>query len=147
MTTLLRPPAFAKATAGKRLRRVKMTTMTKMTKYFPALLWLLLITALSTLPNPQLPGFQLLAADKLVHAVVYGVLTWLLLRGWSHSSLRSAGWRERWAAFLFSTAYGVLMEWVQYAFIPGRFYEFDDMLANAAGAAVGAVFLRKKGVT
>lgn len=118
--------------------------MTAMTKFLPALLWLLLITALSTLPNPQLPGFQLLAADKLVHAVVYGVLTWLLLRGGSRSTSRSVGWRERWAAFLFSTLYGVLMEWVQYAFIPGRFYEFDDMLANAVGAAVGAFFFGKK---
>ena len=118
--------------------------MTKMTKFTPALLWLLLITALSTLPNPQLPGFKLLAADKLVHAFVYGVLAWLLLRSWSHSRQRATQWRERAAAFFFATAYGVLMEWVQYAFIPGRFYEFDDMLANAAGAVVGAAVFRWK---
>lgn len=114
-----------------------------MTKFIPALLWLLLITALSTLPNPQLPGFKLLAADKLVHAVVYGVLAWLLLRGHSLAQQRSVRWRERAAAFLFATAYGVLMEWVQYAFIPGRFYEFDDMLANAVGAVVGVVIFRR----
>jgi VanZ family protein len=36
-----------------------------------------------------------------------------------------------------STFYGVLMEFVQYAFIPGRFYEYDDMLANAIGAVIG----------
>lgn len=118
--------------------------MKKMTKFAPALLWLLLITALSTLPNPQLPGFKLLAADKLVHAVVYGVLAWLLLRGWSRLTERRIGWRERTAAFLLATAYGVLMEWVQYAFIPGRFYEFDDMLANALGAVVGAAIFRSK---
>ena len=115
-----------------------------MTKFIPALLWLLLITTLSTLPNPQLPGFKLLAADKLVHAIVYGVLAWLLLRGWSRLTQQSARWSERAVAFCLSTAYGVLMEWVQYAFIPGRFYEFDDMLANAFGAALGVLAFRSK---
>lgn len=115
-----------------------------MAKFSPAFLWLLLITALSTLPNPQLPGFQLIAADKLVHAIVYGILVWLSLRGWSRATGRAVGWRARWAAFAFSTAYGVFMEWVQYAFIPGRFYEYDDMLANALGAVLAAVFFGKK---
>ena len=118
--------------------------MIKMIKFAPALFWLLLITALSTLPNPQLPGFKLLAADKLVHAIVYGVLAWLLLRGWSRFAQQPVQWRERAVAFCLSTAYGVLMEWVQYAFIPGRFYEFDDMLANAFGAAVGVLVFRSK---
>ena len=40
--------------------------------------------------------------------------------------------------FLVASCYGVLMEFVQYAFIPGRFYEYGARLANAAGAAGGA---------
>jgi len=38
---------------------------------------------------------------------------------------------------LFATAFGALMEWVQFRFFPDRFFEYDDMLANAVGAVVG----------
>lgn len=105
--------------------------------YWPALLWLLVITGLSVMPGVQLPSFQLFAADKLAHAFVYGVLTWLLLR----ANMRSAGTgvnsRNEIIMLCISAFYGVLMEFVQYTFIPGRFYEVDDMLANAFGCIAG----------
>jgi VanZ family protein len=95
------------------------------------LLWLALITWFSVTPGPQLPDFQLISMDKLNHALAYGVLCWLLLR-----ALRPLNRRRRWGAFLFCVLYGILMEWVQYAFVPGRFYEYADMLANALGSSV-----------
>ncbi len=105
--------------------------------YVPAFLWLLLITALSVMPGVQLPSFSLFATDKLAHAMVYGILTWLMLRAYRRSrNNRTLSWKE-WIFPVLSTGYGVLMECVQYAFIPGRFYEYDDMLANAFGAFVG----------
>lgn len=110
--------------------------------YWPAFLWLLVITGLSVMPGVQLPSFQLFAADKLAHAFVYGVLTWLLLRA---NTRLVPGRTNRWNEIIMlciSTSYGVLMEFVQYAFIPGRFYEVDDMLANAFGCIVGWLCFR-----
>lgn len=107
--------------------------------YVPAFLWLLLITALSVMPGVQLPSFSLFATDKLAHAIVYAMLTWLMLRAYQRSrNSRILSWKE-WIFPVLSTAYGVLMEFVQYAFIPGRFYEYDDMLANAFGAFFGGL--------
>ncbi|HOY03772.1 MAG TPA: VanZ family protein [Saprospiraceae bacterium] len=105
--------------------------------YWPAFVWLLVITGLSVMPGVQLPSFQLFAMDKLAHAFVYGVLTWLLLR----ANMRTNRWNEL-VIFCISTSYGVLMEFVQYAFIPGRFYEIDDMLANAFGCIIGWLCFR-----
>lgn len=102
--------------------------------YFPALIWLAVVTGASVLPSVQLPKFDLLSADKLGHAVAYGVLTLLILR--AHARLGGAP-RPDWTAVLFSIAWGVLMEYVQYFFLPGRFYEYDDMLANGIGALIG----------
>lgn len=109
--------------------------------YWPALLWLLFITGLSVMPGVQLPSFQLFSSDKLAHAVVYGVLTWLLLRAYHQSHQGFSGNVPALIICCISISYGILMEFVQYQFIPGRFYEVDDMLANAFGCIIGwAVF-------
>lgn len=113
-----------------------------MKNYRLAFLWLVFITAISTLPNPQLPDLHLISADKIVHAGVYGVLAWLVLRGFARSKNRGPSFRERVLIFGWTAGYGVLMEFVQYAFIPGRYYEYGDMLANALGAAAAAVLFR-----
>lgn len=103
----------------------------------PALAWLIVIVILSTRASVPMPSFNLMAPDKLGHAAAYGILGWLILwglrRGLSSGML---GYAHFIGTFVFATAFGVLMEWVQYAFFPGRFYEYDDMLANAAGAAI-----------
>ena len=104
--------------------------------FLPAFLWLVFISALSVMPGVQLPNFSLFTADKLAHAVVYGVLLYLILVGISKVRGQRPGWWAGVWALLFAGAYGVMMEFVQYAFIPGRFYEVDDMLANIGGAAV-----------
>ncbi len=110
--------------------------------FLPAFLWLLFITGLSVMPGVQLPSFHLFSADKLAHAFVYGVLTWLLLRAYALAGQeRLTRWKEALILCL-STVYGVLMEIVQYAFIPGRFYEYDDMLANMTGAVIGWIFFK-----
>ncbi len=110
--------------------------------YLPALLWLLFITGLSVMPGVQLPAFHLFSADKLAHAVVYGVLTWLLLRAYTRTRQAPLSFGKEIIVLCLSTIYGVFMEFVQYAFIPGRFYEYDDMLANAFGAVMGWLFFR-----
>lgn len=109
-------------------------------RYGPSLAWLSLITLLSVIPSKAVPGFNLFSFDKIGHAVFYGVLTWLLLRARQPARpLPVAG------IALCAIGYGVLMEYVQYAFVPGRFYEYDDMIANAlgAGVGVGAWFFRR----
>lgn len=110
--------------------------------YLPAFLWLLFITWLSVMPGVQLPSFHFFSMDKLAHAGVYGILTWLLLRGQLRIQKVSVTKSNEILILVLAALYGVLMECVQYLFIPGRFYEYDDMLANAFGVVVGWGFFR-----
>ena len=111
--------------------------------FMPAVLWLIVITYLSTMPGVSLPAFNLIATDKLAHAGVYGVQTWLVLYGIGKAWGRAGtGFAYGASAFAIATAYGVLMEFVQFWFFPGRFYEYDDMLANAIGAGIGWALFR-----
>lgn len=102
--------------------------------FAPAAIWLTVVTFLSTSGGVQLPKFNLFSADKIGHAGAYAVLVWLLLWGIWKSKNREALSAEKWLVFALATGYGAFMEWVQGTFFPGRFFEFDDMLANAAGA-------------
>ena len=110
----------------------------------PAFIWLIVIVLMSTRANVPMPSFNLMAPDKLGHAAAYGILSWLILWGIRRSlpdgTLRAAHIA---GVFLFATAFGVLMEFVQFTFFPGRFYEVDDMLANAIGAAVACFVLTR----
>lgn len=112
----------------------------------PAALWLAVITYLSVTPSLQLPKIELFSADKLAHAGAYAVLALLLAWGVWKLRARMATRGELVLIFCLAAGYGALMEWVQGTFFPYRFFEYDDMLANAAGAflAVIVVNLRTK---
>ena len=110
--------------------------------YLPAFLWLLCVTGLSVTPGVSLPKFDLFATDKLGHLAAYGILNWLLLWGYTRANGRRPDWKTGLILFCLSAGYGILMEFVQGSFVPGRFFEVDDMIANAAGAAIAWFFFR-----
>ena len=105
----------------------------------PAFFWLVAITYLSVTSGLQLPKFEIFSADKVGHAGAYALLVWLLLWGIWKSKNRAATRGEMFLIFCFAAAYGALMEWVQGTFFPNRFFEYDDMLANAAGAFLAVI--------
>lgn len=82
-------------------------------------------------PAVELPDVS--GSDKILHALVFGVLAMLVFR-----ALASTAWRFRprllfWSAFLLTAAYGVSDELHQ-AFVPSRSPEIMDAAADAAGA-------------
>ncbi len=114
-----------------------------MIKYFwPAIAWIVFVTILSGMPGISLPTFNLFSADKLAHFGVYAVMAFLIIRGLRKKNIAHQGAISPFTyvtAFAFSAGYGVLMEFMQYAFFPGRCYEIDDMIANAAGAGIATL--------
>lgn len=67
--------------------------------------------------------------DKVAHFVAYGGLM-----GWFSQIYHQL--KQRIAAAILLIILGVTMEFVQ-ANIPGRYYEFADMLANSGGVFLG----------
>ncbi|WMX13951.1 MULTISPECIES: VanZ family protein [unclassified Aureispira] len=109
-------------------------------KYFiPAIAWAVLIWSLSTTSNlPHIP-WNFLSPDKVGHLIFYAILTLLLIFGVA----RSLSWKRKgaksWIVFcmILAGTYGISLEFVQ-ATIPGRSFDYADMLANFVGTLVGA---------
>jgi len=109
----------------------------KLSLWFPPLFLMGLIFTLSSFPTLPIPKLPIPLLDKLAHALVYGLLGFLLCRA-SH-----LGWKWTWkSAALFavvvSSSYGIADEWHQ-SFTPGRFVEAADWIADTVGAALAQI--------
>lgn len=112
----------------------------------PALAYAALIFWLSHQSNP-LPALTVRLGDKLLHAVEYAGLAWLLAAGVAHLRPRW-GRRAVLLAVLLAAAYGLTDELHQ-AFVPNRDASLLDWGSDAAGSIVGGIlavpFLRRWG--
>lgn len=101
--------------------------------WLPVATYLAFIFGLSSISNPPslLPG-----SDKEAHAVLYAGLALLILRGLAGGRLRQVTLGAMCGAAVLAALYGVTDEWHQ-RFVPGRSYEYADMLADAVGAVAG----------
>lgn len=84
--------------------------------------------------------------DKVLHFTIYTILAFLLTRQISEDTTRG---RAATGAILIAAAFAAADEWHQ-QFIPGRYPELADWLADVSGATLGAllyafVFHRQRG--
>jgi VanZ family protein len=103
-------------------------------RWWPVFVYSAGIFVASSLPGSGLPKSQILAQDKLVHAVVFAGLAALAVRA-ARRPGRSAltAFTIAWA---YATGYGAIDELHQ-RMTPGRFSDVFDLVADAVGAAVG----------
>ena len=103
----------------------------------PAWAMMVLIFVLSSMSRlPRVPGgFEL--DDGVAHALEYGVLAAVLLRGLAGARWRGVTVGAAWFAVLLATLYGVTDE-VHQRFVPGRTAEVADLIADVVGATVAA---------
>ncbi len=100
-------------------------------RWLPAAAWALFIEALIVWPHPpSLPrAWNVPGIDKVVHAVLFGVMALLAVRA---MATRGRAW---FVVFVGTAAFGAFTEGQQY-FIPSRSMELGDFLADTAGAAI-----------
>lgn len=107
--------------------------------------WWLISVILLCLPGNDLPQATWLARlypDIWVHIGLFAGLTWLFNRVMMQRFPgRSALPKMIWVAVL-ALLYGILMEWVQKEWIPGRSFEIKDMCMDAIGSLTGYVISR-----
>jgi VanZ family protein len=96
--------------------------------------WIILFLG-TTLPSGNLPDVP--SGDKLNHFAGYAVLSFLLF---TYLKLKSADTVDEirifQKSFIIASVYGILDELHQIP-IPGRFFEWYDILADINGAALG----------
>lgn len=90
--------------------------------------------------QPVLPGVALLPAwlshDWLHHGAAYAGLALITLRAVAAGAWRGVTAATLLAAWAIAVVYGLTDEWHQ-SFVPGRTPDGRDVLADAAGAALG----------
>jgi VanZ family protein len=90
---------------------------------------------LSAQPDLQVPSpFPL--SDKLVHFFLYAGLGWLWARAVKWSLPEWSIHKILFMTLLFTGGYGFSDEWHQ-SYVPGRFAELQDVVADAVGGIVG----------
>lgn len=112
--------------------------------YLMTLSWLVLVTAMSLLPASALPSTTAFKGmDKLIHAYMYGQFVILLVITFhKQHDFDQVKHAPRSIALAIATAYGLLMELLQHNLIPGRTFDFLDILANIGGGLLGLLAFR-----
>ena len=107
------------------------------------LLWAGALAYFSLTPEVAAPaGVKLW--DKFSHFAAYAVLALLLVRVVTCRWVPSLRWLA--ISWLLCSAYGLLLEILQWGMALGRCFEAGDLLANGLGALAGcALFCRKVG--
>lgn len=101
-----------------------------------AILWFLGILILSLGSPPSLPKNEWIGVDKIAHFGAYGLLTWLILGGWQSNFFSKN--KKYFFVIAFVSVYGLGIELIQ-GFLPDRYFEVPDIIANIMGAFVGAI--------
>ena len=98
---------------------------------------------MSTEDLPSIDYLQLLSFDKLVHAILFGLLSLSLLVTFRRQNkVNYIRKKAILIAVLFSLIYGLILEIVQYSLVEDRTGEVYDIVANMLGCALGIVFFR-----
>lgn len=114
--------------------------------WLPTALTVALILWLTLAPDPLGDNQPMLfeGADKIVHAIMFGFLTAVILLDRQRSiRWKAVAARTGVAAALPSTLFGIGVEVAQLSMGLGRGFEVADMISDAAGAAAAAfIWLR-----
>lgn len=112
--------------------------------YLPAMGWIVLILFLCTMPGSQIPKLtwlDKLHADKVVHFILFGGTVILLAYGYFKQKGHISFPGLLSIAFVV-TLYGLAIEFIQKYLVPNRSFELLDVLADGAGALMGALIFR-----
>lgn len=118
-------------------------------KFIPAIIWLILAVVLLTLPGSTLPHKTWLNSiiyfDKIVHIGLFSMMVFLFFMPFIKSKsapLVSQKKRILFRVALSGLALGIIIEFVQKYWIPGRGFEITDMVADGVGCFLPFVFFR-----
>lgn len=118
--------------------------MTRKTGYWLlAILWTSIIIFLLCMPGSQVPktagSFKFPpGTDMAVHVVLFAVLHVLWARSFQRGFI-SSKYSIRIGSFI--VAFGIVMEFIQYFFVPNRSFEWEDIVADIVGVVIGHFYL------
>jgi VanZ family protein len=110
----------------------------KILVYFPLIIYWIILLIATSIPTDDFPRILLSVGDKIKHFIAYAILAGYLTLAFAVQE------RVKWLskniviyAIIVASLYGIIDEFHQ-SFIPGRFFEMYDWLADILGAIAGS---------
>lgn len=103
--------------------------------WLPVVAYCVIIFTLSSMPQPLPAAIEIPCIDKFLHALEYGILSYLLIRALRQTQARPAKGALIMTAVALATLYAATDEFHQ-MFVPGRSPDIFDLLADFIGAAI-----------
>lgn len=100
--------------------------------------WSIVVLILCGIPGrkiPQLTFLEWLRPDKIVHLILFGTQSFLLLKAYFEVGKSAA--EKKWLYVGLSIAYGIVIEILQKYIFIDRSADYRDAIANAIGAFCG----------
>ena len=112
----------------------------KIIQFIPFSVWLIIILCLSSFPGNQLPKVAVWQLDKLVHTLMYGILSFLLFIPFYEQYLNNLKrLKLKVLIVLFGISFGGIMEILQENIFINRSGNWIDFYANTVGAILGVL--------
>ena len=112
----------------------------KLLKYYtPAILWIILIMVLCTLPGNDIPSnsfFEKVHFDKIVHFCLFGGIV-LLLSLAIYRQKKYISPATLVILVIMAASYGLAIEFIQKYWAVGRSFDMYDVIADSLGAIAG----------
>ena len=103
-------------------------------RWLPPAAWAACILIATLIPGAHIPRVNVPEFDKMVHFVFYAVFAWLMFR-----ALESPSAGRRVITVLLAIAVFAALDEFHQRFIPGRYMDEADWMADMAGAMIGLV--------
>jgi VanZ family protein len=116
-----------------------MTNKTRLIATLPAIILTLGIIYVSNQPNITLPDLKFEFLDKLLHFLAYFGYGISLQFAFKANFRQINGWKAIFILIMFGAFFGFTDEWHQ-SFIPGRYADFYDWLADTLGLSSSLLF-------
>jgi VanZ family protein len=114
----------------------------KIRQLLPSIIWSLIILWIICMPGnsiPKTPFINIPHFDKVVHAVIFAVLAFLVNYGLYRQNNTFIRKNHYTISIISGVIYGIITEWIQLKFIPGRSGEILDWVADVAGTIAGII--------
>lgn len=110
--------------------------------FTPAIGWGILICYFSLLPQQEVPSFLLSMRDFVLHFAIYFALSYLSLFGVNRMSWSKISKSQLTNIIIICSGLGILLEVVQETLVPGRHFQWSDILFNTIGVLLVLPFNR-----
>lgn len=92
------------------------------------------------MPGDELPDLNIWQVDKVFHVFFYLIFVVLMRLGYPGAGNK----RSLIIYFLIAVFYGVMIEVLQGSFVENRYFDIYDIGANAVGAALALIIVKRK---